>query len=551
MTSHLLTIITLLPLAGAIALLLIGRGAKPNETVLKWTALLISIATFIISLVLPIGFNKGGGLQFETNVEWINAFNLGVRYHVAVDGLSLWLVILTTFLVPLALLSSWNSIHKRLREFLMAMLALETGMLGVFVAMDMFLFYLFWEVMLVPMYFLIGVWGGERRIYAAVKFVIYTVVGSLLMLAGIIALYYVHGSATLNYTFDIATITNDVRTGALILDATTQSWLFWAFALAFLIKVPLFPFHTWLPDAHVEAPTAGSVLLAGVLLKMGTYGLMRFNLPIFPDASHQWAVLISSLAVVGIIYGALVAMVQPDLKKLVAYSSVSHLGFVVLGIFSFTDQGMQGALYQMLNHGVSTGALFIMVGMIYDRRHTRLIAEFGGLANVMPVFSTFFMVVTLSSIALPLLNGFVGEFLILLGTFNSTLLPHARLFASLAALGMILSAVYMLWMYQRVVFGEVRNPSNMKLADLNAREKLVLVPFALLALAMGVYPSPFLSRTAQTIQSIKARISPTAELATEARRNATPISKNVKWKALESTITRSCLRQSRPRSRCS
>src|SRR4030095_287996 len=433
--TYILTIITLLPIAGAIALMFVGRGDRGNEIALKWTALVFSVATFVLSLALPIGFNKDGALQFETNVAWIDAFKLGVRYHVAIDGLSLWLVILTTLLVPLALLSSWNSIHKRQREFLIAMLALETGMLGVFVAMDMFLFYLFWEVMLVPMYLLIGVWGGERRIYAAVKFVIYTVVGSLLMLAGIIALYYLHGDATLNYTFDIATITNNVRTQLLILDPATQSWLFLAFAVAFLIKVPLFPFHTWLPDAHVEAPTAGSVLLAGVLLKMGTYGLMRFNLPIFPDAAHQWAVPICSLAVIGIIYGALVAMVQPDLKKLVAYSSVSHLGFVVLGIFSFTDQGMQGALYQMLNHGVSTGALFLMVGMIYDRRHTRLIAEFGGLANVMPVFSTFFMVVTLSSIALTLLNGFVGEFLILIGTFTSTLLPNAKLFASLAAVG--------------------------------------------------------------------------------------------------------------------
>lgn len=520
MTSHLLTIITLLPLGGGIALLLLGRGNKPKEIVLKTTALLFSVATFVVSLALPIAFNKGAGLQFETNVEWINAFNLGVRYHVAIDGLSLWLVILTTFLVPLALISSWNSIHKRQREFLVSMLALETGMLGVFVAMDMILFYVFWEVMLVPMYFLIGVWGGERRIYAALKFVIYTVVGSLLMLAGIIALYWLHGSQTLNYTFDIATITNDVKTHALILDATTQSWLFWAFALAFLIKVPLFPFHTWLPDAHVEAPTAGSVILAGVLLKMGTYGLMRFNLPIFPDASHQWAVLICSLAVIGIIYGALVAMVQPDLKKLVAYSSVSHLGFVVLGIFSFTDQGMQGALYQMLNHGVSTGALFIVVGMIYDRRHTRLIAEFGGLANVMPVFSTLFMIVTLSSIALPLLNGFVGEFLILIGTFTSTQLPYAKLFASLAALGMILSAVYMLWMYQRVIFGEVRNPENMKLTDLTFREKLVLAPIAVLVVVMGVYPSLFLSRTDQAIQSIRARFSPAAaELASKTNSN--------------------------------
>src|SRR5215510_3067022 len=519
MNGYLLTSVTLLPLVGAIALLLMGRGEKTNENSLKWTALLFSLATFIISLALPIGFNKAGNLQFETNVEWINAFKLGIRYHVAVDGLSLWLVILTTLLVPLALMSSWNSIHKRLREFLISMLALEAGMIGVFVAMDLFLFYLFWEVMLIPMYFLIGVWGGERRIYAAVKFVIYTVVGSMLMLAGIIALYYFHGSATLNYTFDIATITESVRTGALALSPSTQSWLFWAFALAFLIKVPLFPFHTWLPDAHVEAPTAGSVLLAGVLLKMGTYGLMRFNLPIFHEASHQFSVLISSLAVVGIIYGALVAMVQPDLKKLVAYSSVSHLGFVVLGIFSFTDQGMQGALYQMLNHGISTGALFVIVGMVYDRRHTRLIAEFGGLANVMPVFSTFFMIITLSSIALPLLNGFIGEFLILIGTFTSPLLPYAKLFASLAAVGMILSAVYMLWMFQRVVFGEVRNPSNMGLSDLNFRERLVLVPMAMLVIVMGVYPSLFLDATDRTIQSIKARLVPATELASDWRPN--------------------------------
>src|SRR6185295_12782898 len=385
--------------------------------------------------------------------------------------------------------------------------------IGVFCAMDMFLFYLFWEVMLVPMYFLIGVWGGQRRVYAAIKFVIYTVVASLLMLAGIIALYYIHGQQTLNYTFDIQTITEHVRNQALVIDPATQSWLFWAFGLAFLVKVPVFPFHTWLPDAHVEAPTAGSVLLAGVLLKMGTYGLMRFNLPIFPDAAREWAPLIATLAVIGIIYGALVAMVQPDMKKLVAYSSVSHLGFVVLGIFSFTDKGMQGALYQMLNHGVSTGALFIIVGMIYDRRHTRLIAEFGGLANVMPVYSTLFLVVTLSSIALPLLNGFVGEFLILIGTYTSTALAHAKLFGSLAAIGMILSAVYMLWMYQRVIYGEVSNPANKKLADLNFREKFVLAPLIALIFLMGIYPSLFLSRSDAAIQSIKARFLPDAEQA--------------------------------------
>jgi NADH-quinone oxidoreductase subunit M len=513
MPSYLLTIVALLPLAGAAALLLVARGERLNENAAKWIAFLFSTATFVLSLVLPFSFNSTGGRQFETNVQWISAFDLGVRYHVAVDGLSLWLVLLTTLLVPLALISSWNSIHHRVREFLIAMLALETGMIGVFIAWDMFLFYLFWEVMLVPMYFLIGVWGGERRVYAAVKFVIYTVVASLLMLAGIIALYYLHGQATLNYTFDIAAITDDVQNHMLVLDPTTQSWLFWLFGLAFFVKVPLFPFHTWLPDAHVEAPTAGSVLLAGVLLKMGTYGLMRFNLPILPEGSHEWAPLVATLAVIGIIYGALVAMVQPDMKKLVAYSSVSHLGFVVLGIFSFTDKGMQGALYQMLNHGISTGALFIIVGMIYDRRHTRLIAEFGGLANVMPVYSALFMIVTLSSIALPLLNGFVGEFLVLIGTYTSTVLPHAKLFASLAAIGMILSAVYMLWMYQRVIYGEVTNPANQKLADLNFREKLALAPIIILIFVMGVYPNLFLSRSDAAIQAIKANFSQAVDTA--------------------------------------
>ncbi|HKG22341.1 MAG TPA: NADH-quinone oxidoreductase subunit M, partial [Blastocatellia bacterium] len=465
------------------------------------------------------GFDPAGGLQFETNVPWINAFNLGARYHVAVDGLSLWLVVLTTFLVPVALISSWNSIHGRVREFLIVMLALETGMIGVFVAMDMFVFYLFWEVMLIPMYFLIGVWGGERRIYAAVKFVLYTVVASLLMLAGIIAIYYLHGQATGNFTFDIAAITRDIATGAFYLTDGEERWIFWAFAIAFLVKVPLFPFHTWLPDAHVEAPTAGSVILAGVLLKMGTYGLMRFNLPMFPVASRHYATLIAALAVIGIIYGALVAMVQPDIKKLVAYSSVSHLGFVVLGIFSFTDQGLQGALYQMLNHGVSTGALFMIVGMIYDRRHTRLIAEFGGLAAVMPAFSTLFLIVTLSSIALPLLNGFVGEFLILVGTFISGVLPYARLFGSLAALGMILSAVYMLWMYQRVIFGEVKNPLNLGLRDLNGRERLALAPMIALIFVMGIFPAPFLSRSRTAMEAIKARVNPPPSATTVAEDN--------------------------------
>jgi NADH-quinone oxidoreductase subunit M len=502
MDNSLLTVIILAPVAGAVVLFLAGQGERANQAALKWIALAVTIANFLLSLLLPFGFANGS--KFELDVPWISAFDLGIHYHVGIDGLSLWLVLLTTLLMPLAVLASWNSITFRLREFLICMLALETGMIGVFIAMDLMVFYVFWEVMLVPMYLLIGVWGGERRIYAAVKFVIYTVVGSLLMLAGILAVYFLHHQATGTYTFDMASITSNLAVHPLGLDK--QRWLFWAFGLAFFIKVPLFPFHTWLPDAHVEAPTAGSVLLAGVLLKMGTYGLMRFNLPLFPGASHEFAPLIATLAVVGIIYGALVAMVQPDLKKLVAYSSVSHLGFIVLGIFSFTSQGMQGAVYQMLNHGVSTGALFLLVGMIYDRRHTKLIAEFGGLVNVMPTYSLLFAIVMLSSIALPLMNGFVGEFLILLGTFTSTALPSAKLFGSLAALGMILSAVYMLWMYQRVIFGEAKNPANLKLADLSGREKLLLAPAIALIFVMGIYPGLFLSQSDSAVKSIESHL---------------------------------------------
>jgi NADH-quinone oxidoreductase subunit M len=360
-------------------------------------------------------------------------------------------------------------------------------MIGVFTSLDLFLFYLFWEVMLIPMYFLIGIWGGERRIYAAMKFVLYTMLGGVLMLIGILALYVLHGNATGDFTFSYTTIAAALSSGALMMPGRIELWLFLAFFFAFAIKIPLFPFHTWLPDAHVEAPTAGSVLLAGVLLKMGTYGLMRFSLPLFPHASQQLAPLISWLAIIGIIYGALVAMVQPDLKKLVAYSSVSHMGFIVLGIFSFTTQGLEGAVFQMLNHGVSTGALFLLVGIIYERRHTRLISEFGGLANLMPVYAAIFMIVTLSSIGLPGLNGFVGEFLILLGTFGVN-----RMYAAIAATGVILSAVYMLWMFQRVVWGEATNPQNQSLEDMNSRERLILAPLVILIVWMGVYSSHFL-----------------------------------------------------------
>ena len=430
-------------------------------------------------------------MQFQESFLWISS--MGIQYHVGIDGISLFLVLLTTFLTPIAILSSWNSIDKRVKEYHLFMLLLETGMIGVFVALDLFLFYVFWEVMLVPMYFLIGVWGGQRRIYAAVKFFLYTMVGSVLMLVAIISLYFFNGATT----FDFSTILSNIQDGNLVLSGSQQQWLFLAFFFAFAIKVPLFPFHTWLPDAHVEAPTAGSVILAGVLLKMGTYGIIRFCLPLFPEATIEFTPLISTLAIIGIVYGALVAMVQPDLKKLVAYSSVSHLGFVVLGIFALNEQGMTGAVYQMLNHGVSTGALFLIVGMIYDRRHTRLIEEFGGLATPLPVFSTVFMIVTFSSIGLPLLNGFVGEFLILLGAFKANITT-----AVIATSGVVLSAVYMLWMYQRVIFGEIKNPKNRELTDLSFREKVVLLPMVIMILWMGIYSQSFLRRMDASVSSV-------------------------------------------------
>ena len=463
MGNSILTVVTFFPVVGAFCLLLVR---KENHQRVRGVALAASLITFLLSLPLYFAFDPTNPrMQFEQFRPWIPGF--GINYHVGLDGISLFLVLLTTFLSPIAILSSWNSIQEKLKEYFIFMLLLETGMVGVFVALDFFLFYVFWEVMLVPMYFIIGVWGGERRIYAAVKFFLYTMVGSVLMLVGIITLYWLHGGTT----FDFPQILLSLRSGRMLLSSDQQFWLFLAFFVAFAIKVPIFPFHTWLPDAHVEAPTAGSVILAGVLLKMGTYGILRFCLPLFPDACIELTPLVSLLAVIGIIYGALVAMVQPDLKKLVAYSSVSHLGFVVLGIFAFNQQGIQGAVYQMLNHGISTGALFLIVGMIYERRHTRAIEEFGGLATPLPVFSTFFLIVTLSSIGLPLLNGFVGEFLILLGSFRAY-----RTTTVVAASGIILSAVYMLWMYQRVVFGSIKNERNRHLSDLSIREKLILVP---------------------------------------------------------------------------
>jgi len=496
--AYLLTILILLPVAGALALVGYSFVSSRREEHYRWIALIATAATFVVSLLLLRGVGASGAeLRFEENVSWIGY--IGSRYHVAVDGVSLWLVLLTTLLMPISVLSSWTAIHKRQLSYYAFLLILESAMIGVFVSFDLLLFYLFFEASLVPMFFLIGIWGGERRIYAAVKFFIYTAVGSLLMLVGIISLYFIY------HTFDYVTLLQALA--ATPLTDRAEFWLFLAFALAFCIKVPLFPFHTWLPDAHTEAPTAGSVILAGVLLKMGTYGLMRFNLALFPNAARWWAPVIITLAVIGIIYGALVAMVQPDVKRLVAYSSVSHMGFVVLGLFSFTELGMQGALYQMLNHGVPTGALFLFVGFIYERRHTRQISEFGGLAKPMPWFSTLFVFASLSSIGLPFLNGFVGEFFILLGTWTSRAVGHPWVTTMLAATGVIWAAVYMLWMLQRVVFGQITNPENEGLSDLNKRELGLLVPLLVLMLFMGVYPRVFLDRSKPSVEVIRARVS--------------------------------------------
>ena len=486
-----LTLISFLPLAGAIVILLIPRNAS---AAIRWVTLAFSLLTFALAIKLFVDFGPNQpGMQFVEHFSWIDSPPIG--YHLGIDGLSLLLILLAGFLTPLAVLASWTSITARVKEFFLFLLVLETGMIGVFVSLDLFLFFVFWEAMLIPMYFLIGVWGHERRVYAAVKFILFTMIGSALMLVGILYLYNLTG------TFDLEMIQRQLSAGTQSLSGSAQVWLFLAFFLAFAIKVPMFPFHTWLPDAHVEAPTAGSVILAGVLLKMGTYGILRFCLPLFPQASREFAPLISILAVVGILYGSLVAMVQPDIKKLVAYSSVAHLGFVVLGIFAFNVSGIEGAIYQMCSHGVSTGALFILVGMLYDRRHTRQIKDFGGLATSLPVYSAFFMIVTLSSLGLPMLNGFVGEFLIIVGVFRAR-----AVYGVLAAVGVVLAAVYLLWMYQRVFYGEVTNEKNRSLPDCNWREKIMLIAIVFTILWMGIYPQPFLRRLDVTTARIIQRL---------------------------------------------
>ena len=502
MQQHLLTAIILLPVVGALATVAYSLLPSKRESNYKWIALGFSVVDFALSLLLVRGIGAGTkDFRFVEDVLWIGS--IGAHYHIGVDGISLWLVLLTTLLMPIAILSSWTAVTKRQLTYYVLLLLLESAMIGVFVSLDLLLFYLFFEASLVPMLFLIGVWGGERRIYAAIKFFIYTSVGSLLMLVGIIALYFFHQSATGISSFDYTVLTEALRSGLLTISPRTEFWLFLAFALAFCIKVPLWPLHTWLPDAHTEAPTAGSVILAGVLLKMGTYGLLRFNFGLFPNAARQLAPIMITLAVIGIIYGALVAMVQPDVKRLVAYSSVSHMGFVVLGLFTFTEQGMQGALYQMLSHGVSTGALFLFVGMIYERRHTRMISDFGGLARPMPWFSALFVIASLSSIGLPFLNGFVGEFLIMLGSWTSVAVQHPWIVTMFAGTGVIWAAVYMLWMLQRVVFGTSTSEANAKLSDLNAREFGLVLPLLALMIFMGVYPAPFLNRTRASIEAAR------------------------------------------------
>jgi NADH-quinone oxidoreductase subunit M len=495
-----LSLVTFIPAVGALVVCLVPRG---RAAVAKGLALAASLVTFAVSLPLWTGFDRASAdYQFVEQRAWMPT--LGISYHLGIDGISLLLVLLTTFLMPLVLLSAWHAIESRVREFAITMLLLETGMLGVFVALDLFLFYIFWEAMLIPMYLIIGIWGGPHRVYAAVKFVLYTLAGSLLMLVAILVLYFQYGAATGTYTFDLPALAQFV-----VPPGRTQTLLFLAFALAFAIKVPMFPFHTWLPDAHTEAPTAGSVILAGVLLKMGTYGFLRFCLPLFPHASLAFAPWIFALAVIGIIYGAWVATVQPDIKKLVAYSSVSHLGFVMVGIFTLTPEGLVGGIIQMVNHGLSTGALFLIVGMLYERRHTRLISEFGGLWAVVPALSVLFLIVCLSSLGLPGLNGFVGEFLVLIGAFQVD-----RALAAFSTTGIIFAAVYLLWMYQRVMLGEVTVEANRRLTDLTPREWAVLLPVLLFIVWIGVHPITFTATTEASVQALISQVQAKAAAAT-------------------------------------
>jgi len=499
---YILSLVTFLPLVTGLVLLALTllaqlAGAKePTKQVWRGVGLVSTGLTFLLSLLLFQNFDATNpGFQFVEYAPWLP--DLGIHWFTGIDGISLFLVLLTTFLMPIVLLASWNDITKSVRSYVFFMLFLETGMLGAFVSLNLFQFYVFWEVMLIPMYFIIGIWGGPRRVYAAVKFFLFTMFGSLLMLVAMLVLYYLNWQQAGVLNFDLVAPPGVEATA--LLDTVvpvagdvwwkTQFWLFAAFGLAFAIKVPIVPFHTWLPDAHVEAPTAGSVVLAGVLLKMGTYGFLRFALPLFPNAVDTFTPAVITLSLIGIVYGSLVAMVQPDIKKLVAYSSVAHLGFVMLGMFALNSTGVNGSVLQMVNHGLSTGALFLLVGMLYERRHTRLISDFGGIAKPMPVYAALFGLVTMSSIGLPMLNGFVGEFLILLGTYFAN-----KLAAVIATSGVVLAAVYMLWMYRRVMFGPVERVENQSLIDLSLRERAVMLAMVVPIIWIGVQPEVFLRR---------------------------------------------------------
>ncbi|MGE4053210.1 MAG: NADH-quinone oxidoreductase subunit M [Vicinamibacterales bacterium] len=491
--SHYLSLILFTPLVGSLLILFVN---KQNEHTIRLIANVVALLGFLISVPLWFWYNpQNPDFQFVERMQWIPS--IGAEYFLGIDGFSSLLILLTTMMGFIAVLSSWNAIHERTKEYYIFLLMLQTGMLGAFMALDFLLFFLFWEVMLVPMYFLIGIWGSANRLYSAIKFFLYTLVGSVVMLLGILALYFYNHSVTGVYTFDVT------QFQTLNLPFNLQWWIFLAFFLGFAIKVPMFPFHTWLPDAHTDAPTAGSVILAAVLLKMGTYGFIRFSLPILPEATRAFVPMMVTLSIIGIVYGALVALAQKDWKRLVAYSSVSHMAMVMLGMFALNPVGITGSILQQLNHGISTGALFLLVGVVYERRHTREISEYGGLSKVMPVYAAVFLLMTMSSIGLPTLNGFIGEILILQGIFVTN-----KLWAAFAASGIVLGAVYMLSLYQRTMFGKVENPKNEGLQDLSLREFATFAPLIVLAVWIGLYPKPFLDRLDTSVQRVVARVSP-------------------------------------------